>query len=80
MNKLFKDIRQGNIDSVKAIIEKKPEAVNEIFTGTKPKKDIGQSPLQVALKVGEFEIIRYLLEQGADPEFMENPQMKPCLY
>ena len=77
MNKLFKDIRQGNIDSVKAIIEKKLEAVNEIFTGTKPKKDIGQSPLQVALKVGEFEIIRYLLEQGADPEFMENPQIVP---
>ena len=45
MNKIFKDIRQGNIESVKAIIEKKPEAVNEIFIGTNPKKDIGQSPL-----------------------------------
>lgn len=72
MNKLFKDIRQGNIDSVKAIIEKKPEAVNEIFTGTKPKKDIGQSPLEVAIKCGAFEIVDYLLDHGADPDFVES--------
>lgn len=72
MNKLFKDIRQGNIESVKAIIEKKPESVNEIFTGTKPKKDIGQSPLEVAIKCGAFEIVDYLLDHGADPNFVES--------
>lgn len=72
MNKLFKDIRQGNIESVKAIIEKRPEAVNEVFTGTRPQKDIGQSPLEVAIKCGAFEIVDYLLDHGADPDFVES--------
>ena len=72
MNKLFKDIRQGNIESVKAIIEKNPESANDIFTGTKPKKDIGQSPLEVAIKCGAFEIVDFLLEHGADPNFVES--------
>ena len=77
MNKLFADIRQGDIDAVKSAISKKPEVVNEIFTGSKPKKDIGQSPLQVALKCAQFDIIDLLLDNGADPNFMEDPDKVP---
>lgn len=64
MNKLFADIRHGDIDAVKSAISKNPEVVNEMFSGSKPKKDIGQSPLQVALKCAQFDIIDLLLDNG----------------
>ncbi len=77
MKKLFKDIRHGDIEAVKAAIAKKPAVVNEYFDGAAPKKDVGQSPLQVAIKCGEFEIIDLLLENGADADFMEDPATTP---
>ncbi len=70
MKKLFKAIRQGDLDEVKAILEKNPEAVSSVASPP-PKKDIGQSPLQVAVKIGEFDIAYYLMEHGADVNFME---------
>ena len=77
MNKLFKDIRHSDVDAVRAAISKNIAVVNEVYTAKAPKKDIGQSPLQVAIKCGEFEIIELLLENGADPDFMENPELVP---
>lgn len=77
MNKLFQEIRHSDLDAVRQTIAKHPKAVNEVYTGKAPKKDIGQSPLQVAIKCGEFEIIAFLLENGADPDFMEDPQQVP---
>ncbi|PNV61028.1 hypothetical protein C0033_16440 [Clostridium sp. chh4-2] len=70
MKKLFKAIRQGNLGEVKCIIEKKPELVNCV-SGALPKKDHGQSPLQVALKSGNYEIADYFIEHDADINFME---------
>lgn len=70
MKKLFKAIRQENLEEVASIIEKNPELVNCVATPP-PKKDNGQSPLQVATKIGAIEIINYLLEQRADVNFME---------
>ena len=49
MNKLFKDIRHSDFNAVRATISKNIKAVNEVYTGKAPKKDIGQSPLQVAI-------------------------------
>ena len=77
MNKLFKDIRHGDIEAVRAAISKNAAVVNEVYNAKAPKKDIGQSPLQVAIKCGEFEIIDLLLEKGADSEFMEDPAIVP---
>ena len=77
MNKLFKEIRHGDIDAVQATISKNTAVVNEVYSAKAPKKDIGQSPLQVAIKCGEFEIIELLLEKGADPDFMEDPALVP---
>lgn len=77
MNKLFKDIRHSDIDAVRAAISKNSTVVNEVYSAKAPKKDIGQSPLQVAIKCGEFEIIELLLENGADPDFMENAELVP---
>lgn len=70
MKKLFTFIRQGKLDEVKRILEKKPELVHCV-SGALPKKDHGQSTLQVALKAGNYEIADYLIEHGADINFME---------
>lgn len=67
MNAMFKEIRHGDIEKIRIRIARNPAIVNEIYTGAKPKKDIGQSPLQVAIKCGQFEIIDLLIENGADP-------------
>ena len=77
MNKLFKDIRHSDIEAVRAAISKNITIVNEVYNAKTPKKDIGQSPLQVAIKCGEFEIIELLLEKGADSDFMEDPALVP---
>lgn len=76
MKKLFKAIRQENLEEVKSIIEKKPELVNCVATPP-PKKDNGQSPLQVAIKIGAFDIIDYLIENNADVNFMEKEDDDP---
>lgn len=70
MKKLFLTIRHGDLELVKDIIMKKPELVN-CTAKQPPKKDDGQSPLQVAIKSGNFEIANYLLDSGADVNFME---------
>lgn len=77
MNKLFRDIRHRDIEAVRAAISKNIAVVNEVYNAKAPKKDIGQSPLQVAIKCGEFEIIELLLEKGANSDFMENPALVP---
>lgn len=71
MKKLFVAIRQGDIDTVKALLEKKSELIS-CTAKQPPKKDHGQSPLQVAIKSGNFEIAEYLLDCGADVNFMES--------
>ena len=71
MRKLFNAIRSESFDEVKKIIDSKPDLVNCIAKQP-PKKDDGQSPLQVALKVGAFDICDYLIDNGADLNFMED--------
>lgn len=70
MKSLFKAIRNEDLEAVKAMIGKNPAAVREVAVPP-PQKDAGQSPLQVAVKTGAFEIAYYLMEQGADVNFME---------
>ena len=83
MKKLFSAIRSGELNTVKAILEKEP-ALIACTAKQPPKKDDGQSPLQVAIKSGQFEIANYLLDCGADVNFMEaencaNPWRMPVL-
>lgn len=70
MKKLFKAIRDKDIELVKKIIDDKPELVN-CTAKQPPKKDDGQSPLQVSLKIGAFDIAEYLIDNGADLNFIE---------
>ena len=71
MKKLFKAIRDKNIELVKQLIDSSPELVNCIAKQP-PKNDDGQSPLQVALKTGDFDIADFLIDKGADLNFMED--------
>ena len=71
MKKLFKSIRDSEIEIVKQIIEKQPELVNCIAKQP-PKKDDGQSPLQVAFKTGNTDIAEYLIDMGANVNFIED--------
>jgi len=81
MKKLFKAIKQNDFEEVQRIIEKNPELVNCVSKAP-PKKDDGQSALQVAIKNGggwhDTRIISYLLDKGADVNFMEDDKgLKP---
>lgn len=71
MKKLFNAIRSESFDEVKKIIDSKPDLVNCIAKQP-PKKDDGQSPLQVALKAGAFDICDYLIGKCANLNFMED--------
>jgi ankyrin repeat protein len=70
MKKLFTAIRKNDFAAVDALISKNPAIIGEVSRGA-PKKDEGQSPLQVALKCASAEIVHLLLDRGADVNFME---------
>lgn len=70
MQKTFKAIRSGNIDAVKQILDAHPEEINAVAKQP-PKKDDGQSLLQVALKTGNLDIANLLLDYHANVNFME---------
>ncbi|MFW6597220.1 hypothetical protein ACQBAU_05165 [Propionibacteriaceae bacterium Y2011] len=76
MQKLFKDIVAGDLDAVHARLAKDPGAVALTATAP-PKKYTDQSPLQVAYRHGQFEIAELLLEQGADPNYIEHADRDP---
>lgn len=71
MKVLFKEIRGGDLAAVTARLDDRPDLVHAIATAP-PKKDDGQSPLQVAFKCGQFPIARLLIDRGADVAFMES--------
>ena len=70
MKKLFTALRQGDMETVIALLDKKPELIT-CTAKAPPKTDAGQSPLQVAIKTGHFDLANLLLDRGADVNFME---------
>ncbi len=72
MQKTFQLLRRGDIEGVRQILDKKPEEVNAV-SGPKPKRDQGQSLLQVAIKSGHLDIADLLIDRGADLNFIEEP-------
>lgn len=74
MKALFKEIRAGEIDAVTARLDADASLVNATATAP-PKKDDGQSALQVAIKSGQLDVARLLIERGADVNFMETSQI-----
>ena len=70
MQKTFQLLRRGDLEAVRQILDKKPEEVNAV-SGDKPKRDQGQSLLQVAIKSGHLDIADLLIDRGADLNFIE---------
>lgn len=70
MKKLFVAIRHKDNNLVRELIAKNPSLVN-CQAKQPPKKDDGQSPLQVAFKTRNFEIANFLIDNQADVNFME---------
>ena len=70
MKKLFTAIRQGKLDEVALILDKKPDLIS-CLAKAPPKKDDGQSPLMVAIKSDNLEIAHLLLDRGADVNFAD---------
>lgn len=70
MKALFKAIRHGEKDEVIRILERHPELLDTPSVAP-PKKDEGQSPLQVAIKTGRTDIAEYLIRRGAEVNYME---------
>ncbi len=70
MKKLFLAIRHEDIDTVRTLLDKKPELIACTATAP-PKKDAGQSPLQVSCKTCAIDIAHLLLDRGADVNFIE---------
>ena len=71
MKKLFTAIKKHDLDTVKKILEDKPSLIS-CTAKAPPKSDDGKSLLQVAIKDGTAEIADYLLDRGADVDFMED--------
>ena len=71
MKKLFTAIRQGDLFQIKELLKKNPALIH-CTAKQPPKKDDGQSPLQTAIKTGHFKIADYLIDVGADINFIES--------
>lgn len=65
INNFFVAIRNHNNTDVLNFITSNSEFINVVRPGL-PKKDCGQNGLQVALKVGNFEIAEELIKKGTD--------------
>lgn len=70
----FNYIRKSDLASVIRLVSKNPEYLSATNFAP-PKKDDGQSGLQVAFKTGNFDIAKYLIQQGADVNFIEQSKI-----
>src|SRR4051812_36272986 len=71
---LFSAIRNHENASVRALLADNPALVNACASAP-PKKDDGQSPLQVAFKTANLEMAAHLIDLGATIHFMEESQL-----
>ncbi len=70
----IKAIRNRDDGGVKAMLTETPELVSATVKSP-PKRDDGQSPLQIAFKTGNFFAAELLLANGADLNFMEESEI-----
>ena len=67
----IKTIRENDFEKIKKMVAD-DKAYVTVCNGKTPKRDAGQSALQIALKTGSFDIAQFLIEQGADVNFIED--------
>jgi len=71
MKELITAIRNRKLEEVIAITNKKPEFVH-CSVKRLPKRDAGQSALQIAIKTDNLDIAEFLINKGADVNFIED--------
>lgn len=78
----FKAITDNDMPTISLLINSN-KAYIDVCNFAPPKKDDGQSGLQVSLKSGNFDIALFLIKNGADVNFIEksevNDWMAPAL-
>ncbi len=74
MKALFQAIRHSDRAKVEKLLDADPSLVRSTAKAP-PKKDDGQSPLQVAFKTGQFDIADLLIDRGADVNFIETSKV-----
>jgi ankyrin repeat protein len=67
-------IREHDQTTVESMLREIPDLVSATAKSP-PKKDDGQSPLQIAFKTGNFLAADLLLRAGANPNFIEDSQL-----
>lgn len=70
----FKGVSDGDLGKVAVLVDNNPEYLT-ICNVAPPKKHDGQSGLQVAFKTGNFEIAKFLIDKGADINFIETSEI-----
>jgi len=70
----FKAVSGGDVNLVSELLDKNSEYLS-ICNVAPPKKDDGQSGLQVAFKTGNFEVAKLLIDNGANVNFMETSEI-----
>lgn len=70
IKEFFKAIRDNDVRKVSSLVAS-DHAYLSVCNFSPPKKDDGQSGLQVAFKCGNFDIARFLIDQGAAVNFIE---------
>ena len=70
----FHAIRQNNLEKVIELVTN-DKSYLDACNFAPPKKDDGQSGLQVAFKTGNFEIAKYLIGQNIDVNFIEKSEI-----
>jgi ankyrin repeat protein len=74
MKSFFLAIRKNNIAKVKEYLNKDKNLANCIAKQP-PKKDDGQSPLQIAFKIGDLQIAKLLIEFGANINYIDQSKI-----
>jgi ankyrin repeat protein len=70
----MKAIKENNLLKIKKLVgNDKMHAT--VCNGKTPKKDAGQSGLQIALKTSNLDIAEFLIEQGANVNFIEDSKI-----
>ena len=67
---LFSALLAGKTDQAGRLLDELPALAYAVAPST-PKRDAGQSTLQVALQTGHYEIANALLKMGASIDFQE---------
>ena len=70
----FKAIADSDFNKVSELLNSNKEYLT-VCNVSPPKKDDGQSGLQVAFKTGDFDIAKLLIDQGADINFIETSEI-----